>query len=141
MDLESNLEPQYANVMERSTAHFIGSVDVHPVAQSGFAVWQQGYGTALSATARSLQGHMILNLKSCKARIKVSTTSKRKAAAICQALAPDIRLPPSSDARAEIFLKNSEVIFKIETNDIASMRATMNSYLRLADASYKCLSL
>src|ERR671925_171873 len=59
----------------------------------------------------------------------------------CKALTPDIRLPPSSDARAEIFLKNSEVIFKIETNDIASMRATMNSYLRLADASYKCLSL
>jgi tRNA threonylcarbamoyladenosine modification (KEOPS) complex Pcc1 subunit len=84
---------------------------------------------------------MTLKLKSYKARIKVSTTSKRKAAAICQALAPDIRLPPSNDARAEIFLKNSEVIFKIETNDIASMRATMNSYLRLADASYKCLSL
>jgi tRNA threonylcarbamoyladenosine modification (KEOPS) complex Pcc1 subunit len=141
VDLESNLEPQYANVMERSTARFTGSVDARPVAQSGFAVWQQGYGTALSATARSLQGHMILNLKSYKARIKVSTTSKRKAAAICQALAPDIRLPPSNDARAEIFLKNSEVVFKIETNDIASMRATMNSYLRLADASYKCLSL
>ena len=141
MDLESNLEPQYANVMERSTARFIGSADVRHVAQSGFAVWQQGYGTALSATARSLQGHMILNLKSCKGRIKVSTTSKRKAAVICQALAPDIRLLPSSDARAEIFLKNSEVIFKIETNDIASMRATMNSYLRLADLSYKCLTL
>jgi tRNA threonylcarbamoyladenosine modification (KEOPS) complex Pcc1 subunit len=135
------LEPQYANVMERSTARFTGSVDARPVAQSGFAVWQQGYGIALSATARSPQGHMTLNLKSYKARIKVSPTSKRKALALCQALAPDIRLPPSSDARAEIFLKNSEVIFRIETNDIASMRATMNSYLRLADASYKCVSL
>jgi tRNA threonylcarbamoyladenosine modification (KEOPS) complex Pcc1 subunit len=127
--------------MERSIARFTESVDAHPVAQSGFAVWQQGYGTALNAIARSLQGHMTLNLKSYKARIKVSTTSKRKADAIWQALAPDVSLPPSSDARAVVFLKNSEVIFKIETYDIAPMRAAMNSYLRLADASYKCLSL
>jgi tRNA threonylcarbamoyladenosine modification (KEOPS) complex Pcc1 subunit len=84
---------------------------------------------------------MTLKLKSYKARIKVSTTSKRKADAVCQALAPDIKLPPSSDARAEILLKNSQVIFKVETNDIASMRAALNSYLRLADTSYKCLSL
>ena len=135
------MEPPYVNVMERSIARFTGSGGARPVARSGSAAWQQGYGTALSATARSLQGHMTLNLKSYKARIRVSTTSKRKAAGICQALAPDVRRPPSTDARAEISLKNSEVIFKIETNDIASMRATINSYLRLADASYKCLSL
>lgn len=111
------------------------------MARSGSAAWQQGYGTALSATARSLQGHMTLNLKSYEARIKVSTRSKRVAAGICQALAPDLRLTPSTGSRAEIFLKNSEVIFKIETSDIASMRASINSYLRLADASYKCLTL
>lgn len=111
------------------------------MARLGSAAWQQGYGTALSATARSLQGHMILNLKSYKARIKVTTTSKRVAAGICHALAPDLPLMPSTGCRAEISLKNSEVIFKIETRDIASLRASINSYLRLADASYKCLTL
>lgn len=84
---------------------------------------------------------MTLNLKSFKARIKVSTRSKRVAAGICHALAPDIRLTPSTDCRAEISLENSEIVFKIETSDIASLRASINSYLRLADASYKCLTL
>jgi tRNA threonylcarbamoyladenosine modification (KEOPS) complex Pcc1 subunit len=141
VDSESGLEPPYVNVMERYIARFTGSGGAHLVAQLGSAAWQQGYGTALSATARSLQGHMTLNLKSYKARIKVSTRSKRIADGICQALAPDLRLTSSTDSRAEIFLKNSEVIFKIETRDIASMRASINSYLRLADASYKCLTL
>ncbi|HZA48669.1 MAG TPA: KEOPS complex subunit Pcc1 [Nitrososphaera sp.] len=80
-------------------------------------------------------------MKSYKARIKVSTRSKRVADGICQALAPELRLASSTGSQAEIFLKKSEIIFKIETSDIASMRATINSYLRLADASYKCLTL
>jgi tRNA threonylcarbamoyladenosine modification (KEOPS) complex Pcc1 subunit len=38
-------------------------------------------------------------------------------------------------------LKNSDIVFTIETNDIASLRASVNSYIRLADASYKCITL
>jgi tRNA threonylcarbamoyladenosine modification (KEOPS) complex Pcc1 subunit len=135
------LERPYVNVMERSTARFTGSGGAPPVARSGSVVWQQGYGTALSVTARSLQGHTTLNLKSYKARIKVSARSKRVAAGIYDALAPDLRLMSSTSSRVEIFLKNSQLIFEIETSDIASMRASINSYLRLADASYKCLTL
>jgi tRNA threonylcarbamoyladenosine modification (KEOPS) complex Pcc1 subunit len=141
VDSESSLEPPYVNVMERSIARFTGGVGARRVAPSDSAAWQQGYGTALSATARSLQGHMILNLKSYKARIKISTKSKRVAAGICHALAPDFKLMRSTDSRAEIFLKNSKVVFNIETSDIASLRASINSYLRLANASYKCLTL
>lgn len=111
------------------------------MARLGSAAWQQGYGTALSATARSRQGLMTLNLKSYKARIKVTTTSKRVAAGICHALAPDLPLMPSTGCKAEISLKNSAVTFKIETRDIASLRASINSYLRLTDASHKCLTL
>ncbi len=135
------MEPPYVNVMERSIARFTESGGARPVARSGSAAWQQGYGTALSATARSLRGHMTLNLKSYKARIKVSARSKRVAAGICNALAPDLRLTPPTGSRTEIFLENSEIIFKVETSDIASMRASINSYLRLADASYNCLTL
>jgi tRNA threonylcarbamoyladenosine modification (KEOPS) complex Pcc1 subunit len=127
--------------MERSTARFTGSGGAPPVARSGSVAWQRGYGTALSVTARSLQGHTTLNLKSYKARIKVSARSKRVAAGIYQALAPDLRLMSSTSSGVEIFLKNSQLIFEIETSDIASMRASINSYLRLADASYKCLTL
>ena len=127
--------------MEKSTARFTGSGGAPPVAQSGSVAWQQGYGTALSVTARSLQGHLTLNLKSYKARIRVSTRSKRVAAGIFHALAPDLRHMSSTSYRAEIFLRNSQVFLKIQTSDTASMRASINSYLRLADASYKCLTL
>jgi tRNA threonylcarbamoyladenosine modification (KEOPS) complex Pcc1 subunit len=84
---------------------------------------------------------MTLKSKSYKARITVSTRSSRIAASICHALAPDLRLMPGGDCIPQISLKSSEVIYKIETNDIASLRASVNSYLRLADASYKCLTL
>jgi tRNA threonylcarbamoyladenosine modification (KEOPS) complex Pcc1 subunit len=135
------LEPPYANVMERSTARFTGNGDALPAARSSSAALQQGYGTALSATIRSHQGPMTLNSRSCKARITVSTRSNHIAAAICHALAPDLRLIPATDCKPEISLKNSKVIFKTETRDIASLRASINSYLRLADASYRCLTL
>jgi tRNA threonylcarbamoyladenosine modification (KEOPS) complex Pcc1 subunit len=84
---------------------------------------------------------MTLNSRSYKARITVSTRSNHISAAICHALAPDLRLIPATDRIPEISLKNSKVIFKTETRDIASLRASINSYLRLADASYKCLTL
>ena len=135
------MEPPYANAMGRSTARFTRNGDALPVARSGSAAWQQGYGIALSATTRSHQGPMTLKSKSCKARITVSTRSRRIAASICHALAPDLRLMPADDCIPQISLKSSEVIYKIETNDIASLRASINSYLRLADASYKCLTL
>jgi tRNA threonylcarbamoyladenosine modification (KEOPS) complex Pcc1 subunit len=135
------LEPPYVNVMVRRTARFTKSVDARPAAQSDSAGWQQVYGIALNATSRSRQGHMTFNLKEYKAKIKVSAKSKRVAAAVRDALAPDLQLMPKTDGRAEISLKNSDVIFKIETSDIASLRASINSYLRLADASYKCLTL
>ena len=135
------MEPPYANVMGRFTVRFTRNGDVLPVARSGSAGWQQGYGIALSANTRSHQGPMTLNSKSYKARIIVSTRSSRIASSICHALAPDLNLMPATDCIQEISAKSSKVICKIETSDIASLRATINSYLRLADASYKCLTL
>jgi tRNA threonylcarbamoyladenosine modification (KEOPS) complex Pcc1 subunit len=82
---------------------------------------------------------MIYNLKSYKAKIKVSTRSKRMAAGIYDALAPDLRMLRASDSRSALSLKQTHVVFKIVTSDIASLRASVNSYLRLADVSYKCL--
>ena len=77
--------------------------------------------------------------KSYTARIKISTKSRRAAASIRDALAPDLKRLPKTEGRAQISLKNSDVIFTIETGDIASLRASVNSYIRLADASYKCI--
>jgi tRNA threonylcarbamoyladenosine modification (KEOPS) complex Pcc1 subunit len=84
---------------------------------------------------------MTLNLKSYKSRIKISSRSKHVSAGICNALAPDLRLIPSGDCKVDVSQKKAEVVFNIETRDIASLRASINSYLRLADASYKCLTV
>jgi tRNA threonylcarbamoyladenosine modification (KEOPS) complex Pcc1 subunit len=81
-----------------------------------------------------------LTSKSYRARIKLSAKSRRVATSIRDALAPDLKRLPKTEGRAEISLKNSDVIFTIETNDIASLRASVNSYLRLADASYRCIT-
>ncbi|MDQ3882083.1 MAG: CTAG/PCC1 family protein [Thermoproteota archaeon] len=80
-------------------------------------------------------------MKSYKAKIGVTTSSKRVAASIYHALAPDLRMMPASDNRTSFSLKETHVVFTIETSEIASLRASVNSYLRLADASYKCLTV
>ena len=82
-----------------------------------------------------------MTLKSCRARIMVSAKSTRAAASIRDALAPDLKRLPKAEGRAEISLRNSDVIFTIETGDVVSLRANVNSYIRLVDASYKCTTL
>lgn len=82
-----------------------------------------------------------MTLKSCRARIRVSAKSRRAAISIRDALAPDLARLPKTEGRAEISLKNSDIIFDIETADVSSLRASVNSYIRLADASYRCLTL
>ncbi len=71
----------------------------------------------------------------------VSAKSRRAAASIRDALAPDLERLPKAEGRAEISLKSSDVIFTIETGDVVSLRANINSYIRLVDASYKCTTL
>lgn len=82
-----------------------------------------------------------MTLKSCRARIRISAKSRRAAGSVRDALAPDLKRLPKTEGRAEIFVVNSDVIFDIVTPDIASLRASMNSYIRLADTSYKCITL
>jgi tRNA threonylcarbamoyladenosine modification (KEOPS) complex Pcc1 subunit len=79
-------------------------------------------------------------LKSCRARVRISAKSRRAASSIRDALAPDLKRLPKTEGRAEISLSNSDVVFDIETPDVASLRASVNSYIRLADASYKCIA-
>ena len=83
-----------------------------------------------------------MTLKSCRARIRISTSSGRVAGSIRAALAPDLKglLKDDEGGRAEVSLSGSNIIFRVETGDLATLRASVNSYLRLADASYKCIT-
>ena len=82
-----------------------------------------------------------MTLINCRARIRISAKSRRAAISIRDALAPDLARMPKTEGRGEISLKNSDVIFDIETADVVSLRASLNSYIRLADASYRCITL
>ncbi len=84
---------------------------------------------------------MISNLKNYKARIRISTKSKDIVASVSKALEPDLRFIPATQCVAEMYLENTEILFKINASDIASLRAIVNSHVRLADVSYRCLTL
>lgn len=81
----------------------------------------------------------ILTLKSYKASIKLLSKDKHIAASICTALVPDLESLQKDEDRVEVFLDGPSIVFKIETENIATLRASLNTYLRLSAASYECL--
>ncbi|MEP0825387.1 MAG: hypothetical protein HRF40_07870 [Nitrososphaera sp.] len=84
-------------------------------------------------------------MKNYRAKIRISAKSERMSASIRDALAPDlVRLPKTGGeggGRTKIFLKNSDIVLDIATPDIPSLRASINSYVRLVDASSRCLHM
>ena len=87
----------------------------------------------------------MLMLKNYKARIQISFKapvyrSSLIAKSIYSALNPDTKFSSDSGLRARISVDISNVFIEIETNDIPSLRAAINSYLRLANASYRCIA-
>ncbi|HJS81922.1 MAG TPA: KEOPS complex subunit Pcc1 [Nitrososphaera sp.] len=79
--------------------------------------------------------------KSCTAEILISAKSKRVAAAIRDALLPDLSMLSGKGESAEIILKGSRIFIRFESNDTSTLRANINSALLLAVASYRCLTL
>ncbi len=77
--------------------------------------------------------------KSCRAEITIR--AGKAARPVYSALAPDMEKLQEKNERLDMSLHGSFIIFSIETDDIASLRANVNSYLRLADASLKCSTL
>lgn len=75
--------------------------------------------------------------KSCQAEIRVKARGS-VARSIFLALSPDMDKLQGSGERLAMSCKGSFIIFNVESNDIASLRANVNSYLRLVDASYRC---
>lgn len=75
--------------------------------------------------------------KNCRAEIKIR--AGKRARPVYSALAPDMEKLRGKNERLEMSLRKSFITFSIETDDLASFRANLNSYLRLADASIKCI--
>jgi hypothetical protein len=75
------------------------------------------------------------------------SSSYRLAQCVSLALRPPRTIPllPANSAGLDTGVKvtsddKSNVFIEIESNDISSLRAIINSYLGLADASYKCIT-
>lgn len=122
------------------------------------------YGIARNVTTRLQGGLTTSRPKSCTAKIQLSlgkkeTKLKRKGIvqSISIALKPPMTLSSSSgaplssptpranltnlDINAKVSCDDSSDVFiEIESDDIPSLRASINSYLRLADASYRCIA-
>ena len=76
--------------------------------------------------------------KSCQAEIRIRTSGPA-ARAIFLALSPDLKKLEGSNEHLALSREGSYIIFSVESDDIASFRANVNSYLRLMDASHRCI--
>ncbi len=63
----------------------------------------------------------------------------RTAGAIYSALKPDVKSSPERQVSADIRLNDDQIIIDISSSDLSHLRASLNSYLRLARAASSCL--
>ena len=105
----------------------------------------QVYGIVQNAITKLQLGRMMSTSKNCKAKIQISfKTSTSKSSLIVKsiysALNPDIKSSPEPVVRTGACVYNSNLYIEMETSDVTSLRAVINSYLRLANASYKSIA-
>jgi tRNA threonylcarbamoyladenosine modification (KEOPS) complex Pcc1 subunit len=102
-------------------------------------------GIVQNAIIKLQLGHMTSIPKNYKASIQISfknmPTSLHTpiAKCICSALIPDIKISFYSREKINISSDISNVFIEIQTDSIPNLRATINSYIRLINASYKCI--
>jgi tRNA threonylcarbamoyladenosine modification (KEOPS) complex Pcc1 subunit len=95
------------------------------------------YGTAQNVTLKWPQGPMILAHRQYRAEIRFSfqkfnKRSRLVAEAAFSALHPDTKyFSKDNSSMSNIFLNDYMIIVQVEANDIASLRANLNSYFRL----------
>ena len=82
---------------------------------------------------------MTLTLKNCTARILTRFRTYKQAYAVFAAVRPEIVKLDRSQVGASIRLDVNTLVFEAKSDNLAALRASVNSYLRLADASYRCL--
>ncbi len=59
--------------------------------------------------------------------------------AIYSALKPDVKSSPQRQLDASIALNNDTISIDISSDDLSHLRASLNSYLRLARAASDCI--
>jgi tRNA threonylcarbamoyladenosine modification (KEOPS) complex Pcc1 subunit len=144
------LERLYARGTVRHIERSSKKEDVLRVVRKNFVESHQVFGTALIAATKLPRGPMMSIPANCKAQIEISfksiklSGSGNLAKSIYAAISTDTKSheAQASGPETKITLKNDErtnssILLEIESPDIPALRAAINSYLRLIDASLK----
>lgn len=78
-------------------------------------------------------------MTSTNCRTEITIRAGSRARSVYSALAPDMKKLQGKNESLGMSLSGSFITFSIETDDLSSLRANVNSYLRLAHASLKCV--
>ena len=89
----------------------------------------------MTSTPKNYKSNMKISFKN-----KSIATQNYIAKCICSALKPDTKRLSDSSEKIKISSDASNVFIEIEADNIPSLRANINSYLRLIDTSYKCIT-
>jgi len=98
-------------------------------------LWE--YGSVPNAIIQLLVAHTILSQRRFNATIAISAGSS--ADAIYSALKPDVKSSPRRQLSASIRLDDGTISIEVSSDDLSHLRASLNSYLRLARAASTCI--
>jgi len=82
----------------------------------------------------------MLTLESCRARIAFHFPAKKQAAAVMSALKADLKSSRQDQASVKLALESSTLFLEITSPDLPSLRAGINSLVRLVDTCFGCLN-
>jgi tRNA threonylcarbamoyladenosine modification (KEOPS) complex Pcc1 subunit len=111
--------------------------NVRPAAPRGFLGLHLAYGNVQNVILKWPQGLMILARRHCRAEIRFSfrkdyKRSRSLATAAFTALSPDTKnISGANSSISKIFLNDHTITIQVEANDIACLRANINTYFRL----------
>jgi tRNA threonylcarbamoyladenosine modification (KEOPS) complex Pcc1 subunit len=124
--------------------------DALRVVRINFIESHQVFGTALNAATKLPQGPMMSIPANCKAQIEISFKSitfsgpGNLAKSIYAAISADTKSHEAQASGSETKITllndagtNSSILLEVESPDIPALRAAINSYLRLINASLK----
>lgn len=96
------------------------------------------YGSAPSVNTPLQAEHTTLSPRRFNATVRIETKHSR---VIYSALKPDIDHSIEGRASADMKLIDKAIIINIGSDDLSHLRASLNSYLRLAKTAVSCLDL
>jgi KEOPS complex subunit Pcc1 len=68
------------------------------------------------------------------AEIEIMFENEKQTKAMLDALAPEIKKPPTSRSKTDVSLEKNLLFLKIKADDIISLRASVNSHMRFLKA-------